>query len=77
MAKSNSFAAWFDKQSWLIKVLLFFPMWGWIFNLIYRLTTFKTVLGLIVNLIWTFTIGDIVDFVWVILFGKPSIFVGM
>lgn len=77
MAKKNGYVAWVDGQSWLIKVLLFFPMWGWIFNALYRLFTFKTVVGLVVNLIWFFTIGIVVDWVWTIIFGKPALFVGM
>ena len=77
MAKKNGYVAWVNKQSWLIKVLLFLPFWGWFFDLLYRLSTFKTVLGLIVNLIWVFTIGSVVDFVCVILFQKPFLFVGM
>ena len=34
------FAKWFDEQDKVVKCLLLFPFWGWIFGFLYRLFKF-------------------------------------
>ena len=74
-AKKSGYVAWVNKQSWLTKLILFFPMWGWLFGAIYRLFSFKSIVGVVVTILWFvggfFGIGAIIDFVSVILFKKP------
>lgn len=78
MAKRNGYVAWINGQSWLVKLILFFPIWGWIFGGIYRLFEMKNVIDLVFAILWfVFNgIAGIIDFVSVILFKKPVLFVG-
>ncbi len=77
------FVKWVDEQSLLIKLLLFFPIWGWIFGFLYRLLKFLSDTSKTINLVGAilFLLGpigailEIVDFIFVILNGKPTFLV--
>jgi len=76
------FTKWVDEQSKGVKILLFFPIWGWIFGFIYRLLKFvetsetATLIGAILFIIpFTGFILEIVDFVFIILEGNVKILV--
>lgn len=77
------FVKWVDGQSTLIKVLLFFPIWGWIFGFLYRLFLFINDTSKVINLIGAilFVLGpigfvlEIIDFIFVIINGKPTFLV--
>ena len=77
------FVKWVDGQGLLIKLLLFFPIWGWIFGFLYRLFKFLADTKKTINLIGAilFVLGpigallELVDFVLIILRGKPTLLV--
>ena len=77
------FINWIDGLSKGMKILVFFPLWGWVFGFLYRLFKFindtsKTIdlIGAILFLIpLTGFVLEIVDFVMVIVNDKPSILV--
>ena len=67
------FTKWVDEQTKGVKILLFFPIWGWIFGFLYRLFKFietnetATLIGAILFIIpFTGFILEIVDFVFII-----------
>ena len=77
------FVKWIDDQSWLVKVLLFFPVWGWVLGFLYRLFKFINDTNKTINLVgailfvvpgigWVFSI---VEFILVIVLGRPTLFV--
>jgi len=77
------FINWIDGLSKGMKILVFFPIWGWVFGFLYRLFKFindtsKTIdlIGAILFVIpFTGFILEIVDFVMVIVNDKPIILV--
>ncbi len=76
------FTKWVDEQSKAIKILLFFPIWGWIFGFLYRLFKFieteetATLIGAILFIIpFTGFILEIVDFIFIIMVGNVKLFV--
>lgn len=76
------FTKWVDEQSTAVKILLFFPIWGWIFGFLYRLFKFieteeiATLIGAILFIIpFTGFILEIVDFIFIIMEGKVKLFV--
>ena len=76
------FTKWVDEQSTAVKVLLFFPVWGWIFGFLYRIFKFieteetATLIGAILFIIpFTGFILEIVDFIFIIMEGKVKLFV--
>ena len=76
------FTKWVDEQSTAVKVLLFFPIWGWIFGFLYRIFKFieteetATLIGAILFIIpFTGFILEIVDFIFIIMEGKLKLFV--
>ncbi len=76
------FTKWVDEQSKAIKILLFFPIWGWIFGFLYRLFKFietseiATLIGMILFLIpITGFILSIVDLVFIITEDKVKVLV--
>ena len=76
------FTKWVDEQSTAVKVLLFFPIWGWIFGFLYRIFKFieteeiATLIGAILFIIpFTGFILEIVDFIFIIMEGKVKLFV--
>ena len=77
------FAKWIDEQSLLVKILLFFPIWGWVFGFLYRLFKFIGDTNKVINLIgailfvipFTGFILEIIDFICIFLNGKPSLIV--
>ena len=77
------FVKWVDEQNYLVKVLLFFPVWGWVIGFLYRLFKFlndntKTInlVGAILFIVpgigWIFAI---IEFILVILTSKPTLLV--
>ena len=77
------FVKWIDDQSWLVKVLLFIPIWGWVLGFLYRLFKFINDTNKTINLVgailfvvpgigWVFSI---VEFILVIVLGRPTLFV--
>ena len=76
------FTKWVDEQSKAVKILLFFPIWGWIFGFIYRILKFvetsetATLIGAILFIIpFTGFILEIVDFVFIIIEGNLKVLV--
>ena len=76
------FTKWVDEQSKAVKILLFFPIWGWIFGFLYRLFKFietsdtATLIGMILFIIpFTGFILSIVDLVFIITEGKVKVLV--
>ena len=77
------FINWIDGLSKGMKILVFFPIWGWVFGFLYRLFKFINDTSKVINLIgailfvipFTGFILEIVDFVMVIVNDKPSILV--
>ena len=77
------FINWIDGLSKGMKILVFFPIWGWVFGFLYRLFKFindtsKTIdlIGAILFIIpSTGFILEIVDFVMVIVNDKPTVLV--
>ncbi|MCR5112348.1 MAG: hypothetical protein K6A63_00255 [Acholeplasmatales bacterium] len=77
------FCKWVDEQSTGMKVLIFFPIWGWIFGFLYRLFKFIEDTSKVINLIGAilFILGplgfilEVIDFILVILKGKPTFLV--
>ncbi len=76
------FTKWVDEQSTAVKILLFFPIWGWIFGFLYRLFKFieteetATLIGAILFIIpFTGFILEIVDFIFIIMEGNVKLFV--
>ena len=77
------FAKWIDEQSLLVKVLLFFPIWGWVFGFLYRLFKFIGDTSKVINLVGAilFLLGpigfvlEIIDFIFIFLNGKPTFIV--
>lgn len=77
------FVNWIDNQSLLVKILLFFPMWGWVFGFLYRLFKFIADTNKVINLVGAILflvppIGfvlEIIDFIFIFLNGKPTFIV--
>ena len=77
------FTKWIDSQSKGVKILIFFPIWGWIFGFLYRLFLFISDTSKVINLIGAilFLLGpigfvlEIIDFIFIILNGKPTFLV--
>ncbi len=76
------FTKWVDEQSKAVKILLFFPIWGWIFGFLYRLFKFietsdtATLIGMILFIIpFTGFILSIVDLVFIITEGNVKVLV--
>ena len=76
------FTRWIDKQSKALKILIFFPIWGWIFGFLYRLFAFletketAVLLGAILFFIpVTGFILEIVDIIFIIIEGNLKILV--
>ena len=76
------FTKWVDEQTTAVKILLFFPIWGWIFGFLYRLFKFieteetATLIGAILFIIpFTGFILEIVDFIFIIMEGNVKLFV--
>lgn len=76
------FTKWVDEQSKAVKILLFFPIWGWIFGFLYRLFKFietsdtATLIGMILFIIpFTGFILSIVDLVFIITEDKIKVLV--
>lgn len=77
------FVNWIDSQSTLVKVILFFPIWGWVFGFLYRLFKFIADTNKVINLIGAilFLLGpigfvlEIIDFIFILLNGKPTFLV--
>jgi hypothetical protein len=77
------FINWIDGLSKGMKILVFFPIWGWVFGFLYRLFKFINDTSKIINLIGAilFVLGplglilEIIDFVLVIVNDKPSFLV--
>ena len=76
------FTRWIDKQSKALKILIFFPLWGWIFGFLYRLFAFletketAALIGAILFLIpVTGFILQIVDFIFIITEDKLKVLV--
>lgn len=76
------FTKWVDEQTTAVKILLFFPIWGWIFGFLYRLFKFieteetATLIGAILFIIpFTGFILEIIDFVFIIMEGNVKLFV--
>lgn len=76
------FTKWVDEQSTAVKILLFFPIWGWIFGFLYRLFKFieteetATLIGAILFIIpFTGFILEIIDFIFIIMEGNVKLFV--
>ena len=77
------FVNWIDGQSKGMKILLFFPIWGWIFAVLYRIFKFVNDTTKTINLVGAILfiipflgwVLEIVEFVLVIINDKPSLFV--
>ena len=77
------FCKWIDEQKPIAKVLLFFPDWGWVFSFLYRILIFandskrKTPLfGAFLFILGPIGfIFSIVEFVFIIIKGKPTILI--
>lgn len=76
------FTKWVDSQSKGVKILIFFPIWGWIFGFLYRLFAFietketAVLLGAILFLFApTGMILEIVDIIFIILEDKLKVLV--
>jgi len=76
------FTKWVDEQSKGVKILLFFPIWGWIFGFLYRLFKFietsetATLIGMILFIIpFTGFILSIVDIVFIVTEDKIKVLV--
>ena len=76
------FTKWVDEQSKAVKLILFFPIWGWIFGFIYRILKFvetsetATLIGAILFIIpFTGFILEIVDFIFIIIEGNLKILI--
>lgn len=76
------FTKWVDEQTTAVKILIFFPIWGWIFGFLYRLFKFieteetATLIGAILFIIpFTGFILEIVDFIFIIMEGNVKLFV--
>ncbi len=77
------FVNWVDGQTTLVKILLFFPIWGWVFGFLYRLFKFIADTSKVINLVGAilFLLGpigfvlEIIDFIFIFLNGKPTFIV--
>jgi len=77
------FVNWVDGQTTLVKILLFFPIWGWVFGFLYRLFKFIADTNKVINLVGAilFLLGpigfvlEIIDFIFIFLNGKPTFIV--
>ena len=76
------FTNWIDKQSRALKILIFFPIWGWIFGFLYRLFAFletketAVLIGAILFVIpVTGFVLQIIDFIFIIIEGKLKVLV--
>ena len=77
------FINWIDGLSKGMKILVFFPLWGWVFGFLYRLFKFINDTSKVINLIGailfliplTGFVLEIVDFVMVIVNDKPTVLV--
>ena len=76
------FTKWVDEQSKVVKIILFFPIWGWIFGFLYRLFKFietneiATLIGMILFLIpITGFVLSIIDIVFIITEDKLKVLV--
>lgn len=76
------FTKWIDSQSKGVKILIFFPIWGWIFGFLYRLFAFletkeaAALIGAILFLIpVTGFILQIVDIIFIIIEDKLKVLV--
>ena len=77
------FINWIDGLSKGMKILVFFPIWGWVFGFLYRLFKFINDTSKVINLIGAilFVLGplgfvlEVIDFVLVIINDKPTFLV--
>ena len=77
------FVKWIDEQNYLVKVLLFFPVWGWVIGFLYRLFKFLNDNTKTINLVGAILfivpgIGQLfalIEFILVILTSKPTLLV--
>lgn len=77
------FINWIDGLSKDMKILVFFPIWGWVFGFLYRLFKFINDTSKVINLIGAilFVLGplgfvlEIIDFVFIFVNEKPTFLV--
>ena len=77
------FINWIDGLSKGTKILVFFPIWGWVFGFLYRLFKFINDTSKVINLIGAilFVLGplgfvlEIIDFVFIFVNEKPTFLV--
>ena len=77
------FINWIDGLSKGMKILVFFPLWGWVFGFLYRLFKFINDTSKVINLIGailfliplTGFVLEIIDFVFIFVNEKPTFLV--
>lgn len=76
------FTKWLDEQTKVVKIILFIPIWGWIFGFLYRLFQFietketSSLVGFILCVVPLIGfVMEVLDFVFIIIDGKLKFFV--
>jgi len=76
---TNGYVAWINSLPLLVKIILALPFFDWFFYGLYRIFAARTIVGIIIGILWMiigWSILWIIDIIFILIDKKPTVLVG-